>query len=86
MEGILIRALRLFEAQPEGGGRRSIAELIADAVADTRPSTHAERLELMDLLAVKECTDSRFLPPRYRALTLADVNRRIAELRRQLDD
>jgi len=32
----------------------------------------------MDLLAVKECTDARFLPARYRQASLADVNGRIA--------
>jgi hypothetical protein len=35
----------------------------------------------MDLLAIKECTDSKFLPERFRGLSLAEVNRRIEELR-----
>jgi hypothetical protein len=86
MEGLLVRAMRLYESQPDGEARRPVAALIADVVADTRPSTHAERLELMDLLAVKECTDARFLPPRYRDLSLAEVNRRVHELRMLLDD
>ena len=34
----------------------------------------------MDLLAVKECTDDRFLPPRFREMSLDEVNHRIAEL------
>jgi uncharacterized small protein (DUF1192 family) len=46
-----------------------------------RPSAHAERLELMDLLAVKECTDVRFLPERFRHLSIEDVNARIALLK-----
>ncbi len=57
-----------------------------EVIADVRPSAHAERLELMDLLAVKECTDTRFLPPRFRSLTVAQVNRRLAELRHLIEE
>ena len=35
----------------------------------------------MDLLAVKECTDSRFLPERFRELTLDEVNQRLDTLK-----
>jgi hypothetical protein len=35
----------------------------------------------MDLLAVKECTDARFLPERFRSLSIADVNTRIQRLK-----
>ena len=86
MEGILVRALRLYETQAQEKGKRSLAELVADAVADFRPSAHTERLELMDLLAVKECTDSRFLPERFKKLSLADVNRRIEQLKTALGE
>jgi SpoVK/Ycf46/Vps4 family AAA+-type ATPase len=89
MEGILVRALRAYETQPEGEdgeGRRDMPAVVAEAIADFRPSPHRERLELMDLLAVKECTDSRFLPPRFRDLSLAEVNRRIDELRLRLGE
>lgn len=81
MEGILVRALRLFETQPEDLPKKGFPEVMAEVVADVRPSAHTERLELMDLLAVKECTDSRFLPERFRALPMAEVNRRITELK-----
>ncbi|MDX1501753.1 MAG: ATP-binding protein [Thermoanaerobaculia bacterium] len=81
MEGILVRALRVHETRDEGDGR-TLAEVVAEAAAEFRPSAHTERLELMDLLAVKECTDDRFLPPRYRQMGRDEVNRRIAELRR----
>ncbi len=81
MEGILVRALRIHEAQPEGAPRRSLPEAIASVIADVRPSAHTERLELMDLLAVKECTDTRFLPERFLALPIAEVNTRIARLK-----
>jgi hypothetical protein len=56
------------------------------AIADFRPSAHVERLELMDLLAVKECTDTRFLPERYRSLPLAEVNARIARLKQAIGE
>lgn len=86
MEGILVRALRLYETQDEAAPSRPLPEFVADVIADVRPSPHVERLELMDLLAVKECTDSRFLPPRYRDLSLAEVNRRIEDLKRRLGE
>jgi len=86
MEGILVRALRLFETQGEGEGRRPLPGILAEVIADFRPSAHVERLQLMDLLAVKECTDVRFLPSRYRNLDLDQLNRRIAELRRRVGE
>jgi len=60
---------------------KSLRECIEEAIADFRPSAHTERLELMDMLAVKECTDARFLPDRFRKLSIADVNDRIARLK-----
>ena len=81
MEGILVRALRLHETQPEGESRRTLPEIIRGVLEDFRPSAYSERLELMDLLAIKECTDSKFLPERFRGLSLAEVNRRIEVLR-----
>ena len=82
MEGILVRALREYEtaqdAAERGAGKAvPLPECVARAIADFRPSAHVERLELMDLLAVKECTDTRFLPERFRKLSLAQVNARI---------
>jgi SpoVK/Ycf46/Vps4 family AAA+-type ATPase len=81
MEGILVRALRIHETQDPGAPPRPLPEIIREVIADFRPSAHVERLELMDLLAVKEATDARFLPERFRKLSLADVNRRIEALR-----
>ncbi len=84
MEGILVRALRLYETQADaasGEGERSLPEILAEVIADVRPSAHIERLTLMDLVAVKECTDSRFLPERYRELSLPNINRQIEQLR-----
>ncbi len=65
---------------------RTLPEMIAEVILDVRPSAHSERLELMDLLAVKECTDVRFLPERFRSLSLSDVNRRIVQLKAALGE
>ncbi len=86
MEGILVRALRVHEtgadAEERGQGKAKVLRAcIEEAIADFRPSAHVERLELMDLLAVKECTDTRFLPERFRKLSLAQVNARIEALK-----
>jgi len=86
MEGLLMRALRDFETQPENGPKRALKDVLADAVADFRPSAHTERLEFMDLLAVKECTDARFLPERFKNLSLAQVNARIEALKRAMGE
>jgi len=86
MEGILVRALRVYEtaadAQERSQGKaKPFRACIEEAISDFRPSAHVERLELMDLLAVKECTDTRFLPERFRKLSLAQVNARIEQLK-----
>lgn len=91
MEGLLVRALRTHEsaldAQERGQGpARSLRACIEVAIADFRPSAHVERLELMDLLAVKECTDTRFLPARFRSLSLADLNARVEHLKATLGE
>ena len=86
MEGILVRALRVYEtakdAEEHGQGKaKPLPACVLEAIADFRPSAHVERLELMDLLAVKECTDTRLLPERFRKLSLAQVNARIEQLK-----
>jgi hypothetical protein len=86
MEGLLVRALRVYEsgkdAEERGVGQaKPLRACIESAISDFRPSAHVERLQLMDLLAVKECTDTRFLPDRFRKLSLSDVNTRIEALK-----
>ena len=79
MEGLLVRAIREYELQ-EGENKQSLPQLIARVLEEFRPSAHTARLDLMDLLAVKECTDDRFLPPRFLDLDMMEVDRRIAQL------
>jgi hypothetical protein len=80
LEGVLVRALRLHELSDEP--RRPIREILADVLKEVRPSPHTRKLEYMDLVAVKECTDARFLPPRYRELTPEELETQIDALRR----
>jgi hypothetical protein len=80
VEGIFVRALRTFELAPEP--HKPLKEILAGVLHDVRPSAHTRKLEYMDLVAVKECTDVRFLPARYRDLGPDELERRIDELRR----
>ncbi|MCU0287172.1 MAG: ATP-binding protein [Acidobacteria bacterium] len=81
LEGLLVRTVRRYELQPEGEGeKKNLAEVLKEVVAGFRPSRHTARLELMDLLAVKECTDDRFLPARFQSMSAADIDNRIALL------
>ena len=80
LEGVLVRALRLHELSEEP--RRAIREILADVLKEVRPNPHTRKLEYMDLVAVKECTDSRFLPPQYRDLEPEEIERRIETNRR----
>jgi SpoVK/Ycf46/Vps4 family AAA+-type ATPase len=79
IEGILVRALRVYELAPEP--RKPLKEILADVFAEVRPSAHTRKLEYMDLVAVRECTDARFLPPHFREMTPEQVEARINELR-----
>jgi AAA+ superfamily predicted ATPase len=80
IEGILVRGLRTYELAPEP--RRPLKEILQQVFRDSRPSAHTRKLEYMDLVAVRECTDLRFLPARYRDLAPEEIERRIDELRR----
>ena len=79
IEGILVRALRIrvLAAQP-----RMLRDVLSEVLREVRPNAHRLKLEYMDLVAVKECTDSRFLPERFRAMGPDELEQRIGELRR----
>ena len=84
IEGVLVRALRVWELAPDDRGAEAAAARHPGRRAAARcgPSAHTRKLEYMDLVAVKECTDQRFLPPRFRDLTPEQIETRITELRR----
>jgi len=82
VEGVLVRALRTQALA--GEPKRGLREVLSAVLQEIRPSAHRLKLEYMDLVAVKECTDSRFLPARFRSTEPAELERRIEELRRFL--
>jgi ATPase family associated with various cellular activities (AAA) len=83
IEGILVRALRTYELAGTGGTepKPALRDLLAEVLREVRPSAHTRKLEYMDLVAVKECTDARFLPARFRDLSPEALEARLAELR-----
>ena len=84
LEGVLVRALRVHElsaASPDAM-KRPIKDVLVELLSEVRPNPHTRKLEYMDLVAVKECTDVRFLPPRFRDLTPEQLETWIDELRR----
>ena len=83
LEGVLVRTLRIHElsAASDGAGR-PVRDVLADVLKEVRPNPYTRKLEYMDLVAVKECTDVRFLPPKYRDLTPEEVELRLDALRR----
>jgi len=80
LEGVLVRALRTFELTPEP--KRPLRDILADVLREVRPNPHTRALEYMDLVAVKECTDAKFLPARFRTLSPEEIEMRIDALRR----
>jgi AAA+ superfamily predicted ATPase len=80
LEGALVRALRIHELDDDP--KRPVREVLAQVLKDVRPNPHTRKLEYMDLIAVKECTDVRFLPERYRELTPEELETQIDALRR----
>jgi AAA+ superfamily predicted ATPase len=80
IEGILVRALRAqaLASAPQ----KTLRDILSAVLYEIRPSAHRLKLEYMDLIAVKECTDLRFLPQRFRGMAPEELERKIEELRR----
>ena len=82
MEGILIMASRMFELQEDDAPEhKPVGHFIREAMAAYRPMAHSARLEYMDLAAVIECTDQRFLPEKFATLDIDEVKKRMDELK-----
>jgi hypothetical protein len=79
LEGVLVRALRIHEL---GEPKRPLKDVLVEVLREVRPSPHTRKFEYMDLVAVKECTDVRFLPERFKSLTPEELEARIDALRR----
>jgi SpoVK/Ycf46/Vps4 family AAA+-type ATPase len=83
MEAMLVRAGRFYDLQ-SAKTKKTYGALLKDVIADFRPMAHTAHLEYMDLVAVKECTDTKFLPKQYRDMSLEELNARIDVLRAQI--
>ncbi|MBC8041957.1 MAG: ATP-binding protein [Rhizobacter sp.] len=80
IEGMLVRALRQYELA--GDVKPSMAEIFKGVVADMKPNAYTKKLEYMDLVAVRECTDASFLPEKFKNMPPEMLEQRIEELRR----
>lgn len=81
IEALLVRVLRQYDLAGDGGAQPVLRDLLAAALKDVRPNPNMRKLEYMDLVAVKECTDNQFLPEQYRTMPLEVIERRLTELR-----
>jgi AAA+ superfamily predicted ATPase len=79
IESLLVRVQRSYELAAEP--KPALKELLGEALKDVRPNPNTKKLEYMDLAAVKECTDSHFLPEGFRDLSIDMLDRRMSELR-----
>jgi len=58
-----------------------VCGLVAEVFDDFLPPTYPEEVELMNYVAVLECTSKELLPERFRVLSRAEVIQRIEELK-----
>ena len=49
-----------------------------------RPMAHSARLEYMDLAAVVECTDKRFLPEKFAKIDITKAQQRMDALKLEI--
>ena len=59
-------------------------ELVQEVFDDFIPPTYPEEVELMNYVAVMECTSKELLPPRFRSLTRAEVIQKVQLLKAQI--
>ncbi len=79
-EALLVRVNRRWQLAGEEDRKKGLPAMIKEELGGFRPSAHTRKMEYMDLVAVKECTDDRFLPERYRKMTPEQIEGRLAEL------
>ena len=80
IEAMLVRVLRQYELA-DAAVKPALRDLLDAALKDVRPNPNTRKLEYMDLVAVKECTDNQFLPESYRSMAMESIERRLSELR-----
>jgi ATP-dependent 26S proteasome regulatory subunit len=59
---------------------------IQSAIADFIPSREEDMIALMELLAAQETSRRSLLPERFNALSTAEINGKVAQLKRALDE
>ncbi len=84
MEGVLIMASRMYELQEEDEEKHPIGYFIKQAMDSYRPMAHSARLEYMDLAAVVECTDKRFLPEKFAQIDISIAQKRMDVLKAEI--
>ena len=84
MEGILIMASRMYEVQEDDEEKKPIGHFVKQAMDSYRPMAHSARLEYMDLAAVVECTDKRFLPEKFAQLDITKAQQRMDALKLEI--
>ncbi|MBP5470157.1 MAG: AAA family ATPase, partial [Candidatus Riflebacteria bacterium] len=84
MEGILIMASRMYEIQEDDENKKPIGHFVKQAMESYRPMAHSARLEYMDLAAVVECTDKRFLPEKFAKLDITQAQKRLDALKLEI--
>jgi len=57
---------------------------IKSAIEDFIPSREEDMIQLMELLAAQETSRRSLLPERFNSLSTADINGKVAELKRAL--
>ncbi|MCE9583776.1 MAG: AAA family ATPase [Planctomycetes bacterium] len=80
-EALLVRVNRRWQLADDEAKKKGLPQMIKDELKDFRPSAHTRQMEYMDLIAVKECTDDRFLPEKYRKLTPEDLEGKLQQLK-----
>ncbi len=84
-ESLLVRVNRRWQLASDDEKKKGLPAMIKDELSGFRPSAHLRKMEYMDLIAVKECTDDKFLPERYRKMEPEQIERRLAELRMSVE-
>jgi len=80
MEALIVRAFRVYDLQ-KGRKKKNLENILEELITDFRPSAHTKALEYMDLVAVKECTDSKFLPAHFKNMSMEELDKRIEEIK-----
>ena len=84
MEGVLIMASRMYELQEDNSEKQPMGYFVKRAMESYRPMAHSARLEYMDLAAVVECTDKRFLPAKFADVDVTKAQKRMDILKLEI--